>query len=496
MTAEVPSTEDTLRRSRALLQELEAFDRYLKERKKKNTIAVAMSGLYLFQNNIKSEIKAFERLAEAEHSTEKTQHALVSSNLPHYEALWNTAKRARGLVGFHKRVYWGSENTRPNRLAPSGKHPPPKNKDHSVQVDIVARDGLEWIKVSTITSKRLLFDIAGQGWERDLDSEEGESDTDARNDGVQSVDDKGGVPLLRTAECLAKASRTIRIRYKYPRVRLVLPRIQPGTTKEIDALLDDIRATGAIVECGSECHDAPALEDVLCDLITDESADVSEVLNIDCTVLIALTSDISHTKVPDEPRSNMVKDQVKAEKKEKLMPSMLYPVMAGRSLVCTEEAAKRMRELVDQIGTESEKARAAVLMGDCDDGGEKKKLTAEFQKLSIHPVPPGLQLPIEIVDKDVEGACLPEIAAAVAAQLNDINRSVFLYGWASGRSTLSSNRVAARTIERVIEDYGTDEDQIGPHIWLLPTARSLFTREKNRSAGESPATGASPTTDG
>ncbi|KAK5011554.1 hypothetical protein LTR16_005206 [Cryomyces antarcticus] len=177
-------------------------------------------------------------------------------------------------------------------------------------------------------------------------------------------------------------------------------------------------------------------------------------------------------KVPDKPRSNMVKDQVKAEKKEKLMPSILYPVMAGRSLVCTKEAAKRMRELVDQIGTESEKARAAVLMGDCDDRGEK--LTAEFQKLSIHPVPLGLQLPIEIVDKDVEGASLPKVAAAVAAQLNDINRSVFL------------------TIERVIDDYGTDEDQTGPHIWLLPTARSLFTREKSRSAGETPATGASP----
>ncbi|KAL2357415.1 hypothetical protein BJ546DRAFT_309262 [Cryomyces antarcticus] len=490
MTVEVPSTEDTLQRCRSLLQELEAFDRCLKERKKKNTIAIAMSGLYLFQNNIKSEIKVFERIAEAEYSTEKTQHALVSSNLPHYEALWNTAKRAHGLVGFHKRVYWGSENTRPNRLAPGRKHPSPKNKDHSVQVDIVARDGLEWIKVSTITSKRLLFDIAGQGWERDLDSEEGESDTDAPNDGAQSLDDKGGVPLLRTAECLARASRTVRVRYKYPEVRLVLPRIQPGTTEEIDALLDDIRATGAIVECGSECHDAPALEDVLCHLITDESTDASEVLNIDCTVLIALTSDISHMKVPDKPRSNMVKDQVKAEKKEKLMPSILYPVMAGRSLVCTKEAAKRMRELVDQIGTESEKARAAVLMGDCDDRGEK--LTAEFQKLSIHPVPPGLQLPIEIVDKDVEGASLPKVAAAVAAQLNDINRSVFLYGWASGRSTLSSNRVAARTIERVIDDYGTDEDQTGPHIWLLPTARSLFTREKSHSAGETPATGASP----
>ncbi len=41
----------------------------------------------------------------------------------------------------------------------------------------------------------------------------------------------------------------------------------------------------------------------------------------------------------------------------------------------------------------------------------------------------------------------------VMSRLVDVNRSVFMYGWLSGYTTISSNRVATKTVEKAVEDY-------------------------------------------
>ncbi len=42
-----------------------------------------------------------------------------------------------------------------------------KDKKNSALVDLVAHDGEEWIKVSTITENRVLFEMAEAGWNAD-----------------------------------------------------------------------------------------------------------------------------------------------------------------------------------------------------------------------------------------------------------------------------------------------------------------------------------------
>ena len=72
--------------------------------------------------------------------------------------MWDAAKQTTGLVTFNKRFYWGNSTSRD--LKRQGK---PKKR--GALVDIVAQDGEQWIKVSTVTEKRLLFELAKQGWE-------------------------------------------------------------------------------------------------------------------------------------------------------------------------------------------------------------------------------------------------------------------------------------------------------------------------------------------
>lgn len=149
--------------------------------------------------------------------------------------------------------------------------------------------------------------------------------------------------------------------------------------------------------------------------------------------------------------------------------------------MCTEEAAARMREIVALIGTRAERERMGLLLGD-DVSLSPTQFREAFQAESDYTVPADWKLPIRIVHADVDGilhdGSLPSVAADVARQLTAINKSVFLYGWRKGWTTVSSNRTVVRIIEGVVETQG--EGAVGPEVWLCGTARSLVGKENRR----------------
>ena len=71
-------------------------------------------------------------------------------------------------------------------------------------VDIVSRGGLEWVKVSSVTEKRIIWDLTRAGWAADSSSEESED--------VQADDGLNLEGLLKQAEALVKASQATRVR--------------------------------------------------------------------------------------------------------------------------------------------------------------------------------------------------------------------------------------------------------------------------------------------
>ncbi|KIW03766.1 hypothetical protein, variant [Verruconis gallopava] len=389
--------------------------------------------------------------SDAETPPERISQLVSASNLTYWEALWNAAKQTKQVMVLRR---------------------------HGSPIDIIAENGRQWIKVSTITEKRLLMEMAKQGW--DWPASDEDSDDDLFGSNYARTDDHIDISLVKMAVALRDLAKQNRVRYKHPEVHFILTRISSGN-ENIDIILNHIRATGAVVHTAEQLKLAPPVEDVLDDLVIDEFKFFSATINIDCTLLLALVSDISHGQVKEEPWFNRnVRNQIQIEEKEQLMPKSLWPAMRDHSLVCTKLAAQRMREIVDTIGTPTERERARLIMGD-DINKSPEKLLEEFRSLSVHDVPKVWKLPVKIVDEgSVDLGSPTTFQENVISELSDINRSVFLYGWLSGCTTITSNRVAAKAIEKAVEEYRTTEEDEGPDVWICPTARSLVAKEKDR----------------
>ncbi|KAJ5952133.1 uncharacterized protein N7479_010546 [Penicillium vulpinum] len=434
-------------------------------------------------------------------------HALRSSNLPFYQAVWRIASGScSGLVALGKRFYWDGETKATERKNASGKgkdggavrpeKQANKDKRKSVFVDIVAGDGEEWVKVSTVSESRLLFEMAKKGWEGDSDEDEwsddgGKGRTILQNfDDDEDGDDDDELELIKLARDLKKASDATRVRYRHPRLRVVIPKIEEGSVPEIDAVLNEMRSYGIRVDCqGSLPTESPT---GLAHLLPQPFKNFTSTLNVDCTLLLALVSDLSHIKdIPLSPHFHRaIVRQIEVEREKPLLTSELWPAMDGRELISTKEAAVRFQEIVETIGTETEKSRARMLLGDPPyEQLDREALLQKFQELSDYQVPANWRIPIQVVEAQqvidaakAQGNLHP-VVHEVGEGLSDINRSVFLYGWVTGLTTISSNRTIDKQIETTIEDSRKDDDGLeGPDVWICDTARSLVGKDKDRKA--------------
>lgn len=475
--------DDLINRAKILNEEVDIYVKAVDSNQ--NMAKVPMPVEYrTLRNDFRTELAFLEKKFKTPGLTEEqARHYFVSSNFVYYEGLWEAAKRSTGLLSFRKYYFWNKKKEGHKEKSLSmAKRDKAKGKSAAL-VDIVAADGMEWVRLSTTSEKRLLFDLAKLGWRNDSD-EEDEDMPDAEPMNWEDEDDTDEVTVVKNARELARAARANPIRGRPPQVRIVLTRIIAGKTKEVDAVIAKIRATGAIVECANEISPARPLSDVLPNLLLDRSRILSSVLNIDCTILLALISDISHKPCeildwyPGEVRA-----QILEEEKEKLLPTHLYPAIGSHPMVTTQEAANQMILIVETLATDSEKTRANLLLGQHEyQDVLQSELLKVWGSMSDHPIPEGLQLPIRVVPSNMEENMgrLPVLAEKIAAELTPLNTAIFFYGWAEGLTTLSSNRARARQIEHVIKVHGLEDGQAGPHIWLCGESRSLIAKQGRR----------------
>lgn len=536
-------------RASALLSELRAYQTHLKLHQKQNEVEIK-----IFKRGVESEVKSLKKVGQAIRISDvSTQegvhpgedggiespllHALRSSNLPFYEAVWDVAKSSRYITALGKNIYVASKYHISHEGKASSITHTSTLKEHRkkrVLVDIVAENGLEWTKVSTLTEKRLLFEMAKEGWETYADYSDGTgSDTNGR-DAADQEERAGKLELVRVAEDLKVASQGVRIQFRHPRIRFVLPKIREGALDDVDAFLADLRATGATVQCGltvedteNKAHLSHASSNMDFDLLVPAAAPVllTNRVNVDCTILLALVSDISHQRRNQLCLASTGKSgtyhgailrQIEAEESSPLLPKEVYPLLSGRNLECTFHAAQRMREIVQCMGTTSERIRADIVLG--EDVYRSQSASALRQALteqSIHDVPAGIQFPIKVVNFDADklfasvgsqarpndqrSKGFPFSIAARAKEsfrLTPINSSVFIYGWVQDMVTLTSNRTVASgllgTINKLLDEGEQDETQkseddkefIGPSIYVCETARSLVGKAKSEKESQ------------
>lgn len=468
---------DLLNRCHALWYELERFREHLKQERRESAVEISH-----YRGVVKSELQHLERLSKREREAAQQpedsddedivpKHYIASSNLPFLEAIWNATKSSTGLQAIQKRFYYGDvvqkEGIKRGQRAKKGRGQRNVNvRAGKALVDVVTRDGLEWIKVSLVTNHRMLMDKAREGWGGSSDE-----DSDASDDA------DSGIPLVRMAESLAEAAKEVRIRTKHPRIRLLLPKIVEGQEPEIDTILARLRALDIQIECDPNSIIPRSLDSCMHTILTDQFKGLTETLNIDCTILLALVSDFSHCAVESEPWFHRaLQRQMEMEDKENLLPSTIYPAVSkGHKLVCSADAARRMREIVDTIGTPGERVRTALFLG--DEEKPEEQIRSELQEWSKFEVPPDLRFPVRVIAQP-ENA-LPPITDVLRQSLTPFNQSVFFLGWSTGYTTITSNRTVVKSIDNLLDVHAKSEDE-WPRIWLCPTARSLVGKEKGR----------------
>jgi len=122
-------------------------------------------------------------------------------------------------------------------------------------------------------------------------------------------------------------------------------------------------------------------------------------------------------------------------------------VLAGHELYCTRTARQRFEEIVDEIGTLTEKARAKFILGTTTtNSSPTSSLWDGFQSNCIHPVPKGLKLPIQTLEEEFFEGPFSQ-AEGVSKHLTPINQSVFMTGWRMGMTTITSNMAVGKVVD-------------------------------------------------
>ena len=132
-------------------------------------------------------------------------------------------------------------------------------------------------------------------------------------------------------------------------LRLVLPRIRMQQChNEVLKILQKIKDLDVIVETAEDVQIAPiTVAEVSDRMLPDPFDGFSDTLNVDTTLLLAFASDLSYDSVESKDwHHRMIFHQIKMEKQDHLLPSVLWPACGIRRLVCTREAADRALEIV------------------------------------------------------------------------------------------------------------------------------------------------------
>jgi len=417
----------------------------------------------------------------------------------------------------------------------------PRSDREVVTIDICAAHGAKWIKVFTKNQRWLAMDLAKEGLV-DVGEESGsdgdENDT-AAPDAVEALEE---LKLVKMAREFLTAARTTRVRplHRHPEVYFVLPKIERGVSADVDAVLEYVENLGITVTTADRLeprthhletfthHAQPTasaaaaaasdLQSTFSKILTARvPSPLSQTLNIDTTILIALISDISHLKsstitIPTHYNGRASKTdilaQMASEELDPLLPGHIYPVLKGRKLVCTRAAESHLKGIVRIMGSKREAARSGVLFsaasgnGDGKGGRDAAGVMREFGRNSVHGVPEDLMLPIEVVeDGSEDGGSDPtpspldvEVMRRMADQprLSALNRSVFFHGWKEGMTTVSLNRVVSEWLERAVDgvldevevesdctgDIAVPGGFVGPRVLVCGRERSLLGNEK------------------
>ncbi|PMB65341.1 hypothetical protein BM221_008697 [Beauveria bassiana] len=426
---------------------------------------------------------------------------------------WQVLRRCADLVAV-KRTFQGSvrEARRAAVLARSGPLADAADKAQlhrtmreqaKTEVAVVER-GACWVDVRWINAERLARQMTDAGWSW------GEY---AAGD-VVDADEWEDTPFVKQVKRVVAAARCNRHEYQIPRIRLVLPNLARGAQLDIDVLLEQLSRLDpgvdlAIEDSTSDFLTRPAgsLDDAVRRLVGSGSLQVplTDTLNLEHTVLVDLISDLTHIRlVPYAWQSRTTRAQIEEENThpDGVMAPFLYPLLRGRRLVCTHEAAKHFHEMLTTVGTQTERERGHLLVPSPNYTAAAQSAPssattttttttarARFNALSERPLPADVQFPVEVlpanepwnqdrVRRFVQDGTLPRVALDIArrGRLKSSKLSTYMHGWREGVVTLTSNKEIRAHLRTWVEAGRTNDAECGPMVYCVEVTRNLLAK--------------------
>ncbi|KAM3566209.1 hypothetical protein ARSEF4850_000799 [Beauveria asiatica] len=525
--------------ARPCIPELEALLAALAPRVK----SVHATGLVTFVRHLTFDVRAIEAILQEpalrqalpprqQHHEEDEQgctspHAISRANLDalwkrleprttdayHGATRWRALRRCADLVAV-KRTFQGSvrETRRAAVLARSGPLADAADKAQlhraireqaKTEVAVVDR-GACWVDVRWINAERLARQMTDAGWSW------GEY---AAGDAVDA-DEWEDTPFVKQVRRVVVAARCNRHEYRIPRIRLVLPNLARGAQLDIDVLLEQLSRLDPGVDLVIEdaaslflTQPAGSLDDAIRSLVGSGSLQVplTDTLNLEHTVLVDLISDLTHFRL--EPRawhSRTTRAQIEEEnaRPDGVMAPLLYPLLQGRRLVCTHEAAEHFHEMLTTVGTQTEGARGRLLVPlppslhhaaaaerSAPSAATTTTARARFNALSERPLPADVQFPVEVLPADerwdedrvqrvVQDGTLPRVALDIArrGRLKSSKLSTYMHGWLEGVVTLTSNKEIRAHMRTWVEGGRTNDAERGPMVYCVEVTRNLLAK--------------------
>lgn len=417
----------------------------------------------------------------------------------HSTTHWQALRRCANLVAF-KRTFQGSarEDRRAAVLERGLQTNHEKLHMHRVikeqskiEVAVVDR-GAGWIDTRWISADRLARQMADSGWSWGEYAPGDEVDRDEWED----------VPFVKQVRRAVAAARLNRHEYCIPTIRLVLPNLARGTHGDIDVLLDQLPRIDSSVKLVVEdaasaflTRPAPSLADTIRNLVGDSLQVLTDTLNLEHTVLVDLISDLTHLRLAPQPwHSRTTRAQIVEENAhpDGVMAVLLYPLLQGRRLVCTHEAAEHFHEMLTTVGTATERERGRLLVPyyTTERRATASALRARFDSLSERPPPADVQFPVEILPADEQWdvervrclvedeQALPPVALEIVRRglLKSSKLSTYMHGWREGIVTVTSNKEIRAHMKTWVEAGRRADDERGPQIYCVEVTRNLLAK--------------------
>ncbi|KAI9280012.1 hypothetical protein BY458DRAFT_430988 [Sporodiniella umbellata] len=224
-------------------------------------------------------------------------------------------------------------------------------KRRSIKVDIVADNGLTWIKVIARNAKAFRHEVMGleQTWDESDDSEEEDLPT-AENSFEH-------LSIFKKAQEYLTTAKANQVHFCTPQVVFAFMRIPANQDASVEKIMDRLKEMGIVVylqtpdsSLSSVCQPRMRYENL-----------TSEKVLLDVSSVFALTSELSH--FPCEPEKiSALPIQVQAER-EAAFPCLaqMKTLVKGKQLCMIQSAFERLQEIVKVVGGPREKARFEYL---------------------------------------------------------------------------------------------------------------------------------------